>query len=135
MTLARGELIHEQDGLSPRVRGNQCCSLKHYIRTLLRVYPRVCGGTWGLRKYTWWRSDACVGERLLGMVYPRVCGGTPYCLSKQGLSPRVRGNPTRRMCRWYNQRKRGLSPRVRGNPLDSPLAIPCGLPGEAASYL
>ena len=49
---------------------------------------------------------ACTGEphlyehiRLFDQVYPRVYGGTQSKKSreyvKQGLSPRVRGNPTR----------------------------------------
>ena len=71
-------------GLSPRVRGN------HSGRAIRRLH---------------WRSiPACAGEPLYqcgpvgrGRVYPRVCGGTLAGLfraaSRQGLSPRVRGNP------------------------------------------
>ena len=66
-------------------------------------------------------------------VYPRACGGTPagsQTLSHLGLSPRVRGNPTRLLQgQVISPRVRGnhvlskattsaegLSPRVRGNP-------------------
>ena len=72
-----------RDGLSPRVRGNRvyeqaksvtdrsipACAGEPGIRTTKRarraVYPRVCGGTWGLKR----------------MTSPGL-----------GLSPRVRGN-------------------------------------------
>ena len=70
-------------GLSPRVRGNP---------------EGVAEATRGMRSI-----PACAGEPLrnwLGVgeieVYPRVCGGTslPQTImrSRQGLSPRVRGN-------------------------------------------
>ena len=80
-------------GLSPRVRGNPlsprrrnaiygsipaCAGEPVIIQRMSlssAVYPRVCGGT----------------------VYPRVCGGTHWPSSsfcaRNGLSPRVRGNP------------------------------------------
>ena len=71
------------EGLSPRVRGNQCADRRSRPRT----------GS----------IPACAGEprrRLLRLgsagVYPRVCGGTalrPWRrLLPSGLSPRVRGN-------------------------------------------
>ena len=72
-------------GLSPRVRGNRCWTRLRSPRT--RSIP------------------ACAGEPLFAVwfvdiqpVYPRVCGGT-YILANaaddgDGLSPRVRGNPT-----------------------------------------
>ena len=135
-------------GLSPRVRGNQvqkarsatsigsipacagepgaCCGRW----TAMRVYPRVCGGTFGdetpiepaaglsprvrgnLRVFLVGPAvvgsiPACAGEpptgsswRWLARVYPRVCGGT-IC----GAEPITVTS--------------GLSPRVRGNrPLD-----------------
>ena len=74
-------------GLSPRVRGNQ--------RSLLGR-GRVAGSI-----------PACAGEphRAAGggqrpAVYPRVCGGTRLrhnlAGGSQGLSPRVRGNRTKR---------------------------------------
>ena len=71
-------------GLSPRVRGNQRGDGQ--VLSELRSIP------------------ACAGEPVVGSsptssgkVYPRVCGGT---------------NETR----WARQRREGLSPRVRGNP-------------------
>ena len=71
-------------GLSPRVRGNRAPCPRH--RGKVRSIP------------------ACAGEPALlsppafcGWVYPRVCGGTiaiPIpAVKRQGLSPRVRGNP------------------------------------------
>ena len=72
------------DGLSPRVRGNPG----------IADPERVNKGS----------IPACAGEPDLRIplpgrmgVYPRVCGGTQWCywcaLTRQGLSPRVRGNP------------------------------------------
>ena len=137
-----------KQGLSPRVRGNlltdlsvglhqrsipACAGEPHYIPLLaaiVRVYPRVCGGTVrafgvgyhvdglsprvrgnpqpaqgddGIRR----SIPACAGEPpppgsplSASWVYPRVCGGT-RCRCRSGL------------------RTRGLSPRVRGNPSPS----------------
>ena len=135
----------EATGLSPRVRGNP----DHAAR-------RCAGGG---------SIPACAGEPVLPVrgrpvmrVYPRVCGGTALRggadFSMEGLSPRVRGNPTwpashpcavgsipacageprsiehppglpwvyPRVCGGTRNRDRegrsarGLSPRVRGNP-------------------
>ena len=72
-------------GLSPRVRGNR-------VRATL---ARCCCGP----------IPACAGEPMghsvastIRWAYPRVCGGTPRKRAgggfDQGLSPRVRGNPT-----------------------------------------
>ena len=72
-------------GLSPRVRGNLPLPEKRHRR----------GGS----------IPACAGEpvrvhteRRQPEVYPRVCGGTKeyaaVSVSGQGLSPRVRGNPS-----------------------------------------
>ncbi len=78
--------VEEQgDGLSPRVRGNPVTDRE-------RMAPRGS-------------IPACAGEPPSshrsgtgGTVYPRVCGGTVvdsrHCPSSEGLSPRVRGNPT-----------------------------------------
>ena len=114
-------------GLSPRVRGNllhsqvspgrlgsipACAGEPGSLpstRILIRVYPRVCGGTVCL--------EICVGDsaglspRVRGeptaagspdwirRVYPRVCGGTVMNArgtnAAPGLSPRVRGNRQR----------------------------------------
>ena len=111
-------------GLSPRVRGNR------------RVSPAGVAGAGSI--------PACAGEP--GMrwttlsarwVYPRVCGGTQKeygrVYRKEGLSPRVRGNPLGRAAAESGRRSipacagepvsvwilrdsvKGLSPRVRGN--------------------
>ena len=124
-------------GLSPRVRGNQP-DLQH----LGQVYPRVYGGTILARICDLRRSipactlviavycggqqrsiPACTGEPRRPVtdmqVYPRVYGGTlqgkltelAHCTA--GLSPRVRGNPSRQ--RLFHYFGEGLSPRVRGN--------------------
>ena len=72
------------DGLSPRVRGNPM--------RRRRIFELS------------WSIPACAGEPpsvaiipLGAMVYPRVCGGTSASAVsrslKDGLSPRVRGNP------------------------------------------
>ena len=133
-------------GLSPRVRGNllgdvlfviddgsiPACAGEPLCSTLMlpmvKVYPRVCGGTridgplqrrrQGLSPRVrgnlqssrcgagrCWSIPACAGEpygsqtaERTRKVYPRVCGGTPRAASSRSI-------------RW------GLSPRVRGNPL------------------
>ena len=131
-------------GLSPRVRGNRLLyqSRNVAIRSIpacagepgrrvvvipgVRVYPRVCGGTWsnpnreskagGLSprvrgnhmnpdsvRNVVGSIPACAGEPVIGTnapgwsrVYPRVCGGTPTI-------------------RKHDSEFWGLSPRVRGN--------------------
>ena len=97
-------------GLSPRVRGNPpwpiadpnstgsipACAGEPPVRrqawVFQRVYPRVCGGTYG-------RQRARCSNRGLS---PRVRGTSPAAQlrsSGNGLSPRVRGNPrTTCMC-------------------------------------
>ena len=132
-------------GLSPRVRGNR--SPVSYIQRnqgsipacageptsgaplppVLKVYPRVCGGTSVTRRgiffsnglsprvrgnlpdpslvrYSEGSIPACAGEPTSGAplppvlkVYPRVCGGTGTVPNSDATS-------------------KGLSPRVRGNP-------------------
>ena len=141
-------------GLSPRVRGNHvyvvsapwqhgsipACAGEPFFcplqREAIRVYPRVCGGTWsdlageqiaeGLSPRVRGNpftgggggSDggsipACAGEPWPGAslryrcrVYPRVCGGTPFRVQSNDNVP-------------------GLSPRVRGNPLPRPVKRQC----------
>ena len=111
-------------GLSPRVRGNRgrgrggrwangsipACTgeplLAHGNDEVLKVYPRVYGGTAGSGARI--PADKGLSPRVRGnrgcrqrgaivtRVYPRVYGGTPckpsmsFCAC--GLSPRVRGN-------------------------------------------
>ena len=132
------------NGLSPRVRGNPAAASPtpsqarsipacagepatgNCPRRLVRVYPRVCGGTckaqYGaaagrglsprVRGNLWkcalpvnlrWSIPACAGEprrrgggQRWAGVYPRVCGGT------EGARRAIAGG-------------QGLSPRVRGN--------------------
>ena len=73
----------DQDGLSPRVRGN-----------LLNA-ALVC---LGLRSIPACAGEPAAAAAVIGMipVYPRVCGGTAPAHSAmargRGLSPRVRGN-------------------------------------------
>ena len=70
-------------GLSPRVRGNRTCYIRHEF--LLGSIPACAGEPERLERY----------DRLV-RVYPRVCGGTTgtgsTLVSFKGLSPRVRGN-------------------------------------------
>ena len=90
-------------GLSPRVRGNQ--ELWAAVVKPHRSIP-ACAGEPA-------RTPAPPGYR---GVYPRVCGGTLRCRlvrrRLQGLSPRVRGNPS---VAPPLTEVDGLSPRVRGN--------------------
>ena len=73
-----------QGGLSPRVRGNRGWSRKTAPRA--RSIP-ACAG----------EPHSASGRKKRGRVYPRVCGGTlgggDLQIVRQGLSPRVRGNP------------------------------------------
>ena len=73
-------------GLSPRVRGNRGRCPDRSVRG--RSIPACAGEPGGV--------EMTLPE--IG-VYPRVCGGTdrhaPGRAGERGLSPRVRGNPTR----------------------------------------
>ena len=92
-------------GLSPRVRGNRPPGAEP---------PSTSGSI-----------PACAGEPEGNLaaatavrVYPRVCGGTSlhadYQTQRQGLSPRVRGNPWR----WFSHRPDvGSIPACAGEPL------------------
>ena len=84
-TPAHGDSPDGYDGLSPRVRGNRLRRVQG--RQAMRSIPACAGEP---------QEGGCVGER--GWVYPRVCGGTfgiPANTDRaQGLSPRVRGNPS-----------------------------------------
>ena len=81
--IADGALIIA--GLSPRVRGNQAlfALLVSYAGSIPACAGEPC------------RPGDSAGS---GWVYPRVCGGTPSNIwlgdPGEGLSPRVRGNPT-----------------------------------------
>ena len=76
----------------------------------LGLSPRVRGNRWAAAGLPGWAGSipACAGEPRPGgriaqsaKVYPRVCGGTtctmPLSWTPAGLSPRVRGNPARRV--------------------------------------
>ena len=111
-------------GLSPRVRGNH---VQADTRQPLSGSIPACAGEPAFSGSGMWRR----------WVYPRVCGGTGTLnaerLTRQGLSPRVRGNRGHahgrrspkgypRVCGGTNvglsrkEAEGGLSPRVRGNP-------------------
>ena len=80
--------LRARDGLSPRVRGNR--SYATLMATSQRSIPACAGEP---------RQYLRVGA--VGGVYPRVCGGTATSDQgpdpTEGLSPRVRGNHTRRI--------------------------------------
>ena len=143
-TVSRSRSVMMKEGLSPRMRGNRHHRTRRLLRvgsipayagepppmsakpSLIRVYPRVCGGTTASSENISFvgglsprmrgnrRADgeyrqrarsipAYAGEPSEGSrnwrtarVYPRVCGGTFY-----GANPDDRAN--------------GLSPRMRGN--------------------
>ena len=64
----QGFLIeHEVLRVYPRVCGGTCLGVLPRIVPLLPVYPRVCGGT---------QSRAASLGVHEAWVYPRVCGGT-----------------------------------------------------------
>ena len=73
-------------GLSPRVRGNQ------------RKWGPICGRSRSIPACAGEPHRASINQRIR-TVYPRVCGGTNRELQPHktgfGLSPRVRGNPSR----------------------------------------
>ena len=91
-------------GLSPRVRGNRYGS--RLVRGGAGSIPACAGEPW-LTRY----------PASAGRVYPRVCGGTyenPNAgISGTGLSPRVRGNRTRRTPRRPDK---GSIPACAGEP-------------------
>ena len=87
-TDVRGQGLLHGWGLSPRVRGNHARSLEGPL--VHGSIPARAGepGSTG--------RTACVTA-----VYPRACGGTNVPTTEEphdyGLSPRVRGNPSRRV--------------------------------------
>ena len=131
-------------GLSPRVRGNlynavdKCPSMRsipacagepaarNVCPELVKVYPRVCGGTdvelmrgdarSGLSPRVRGNRSAVAGGVLKERSIPACAGepsGLPGRRRKRSVYPRVCGGtvaPRRRQFRHY-----GLSPRVRGN--------------------
>ena len=117
-------LIVCENGLSPRVRGNQ---LRRPHRQPHRgVYPRACGGTpWppGRERPTRGLSPRVRGNPALGSRYPEQGGsiparaGEPTCGPRStrwnSVYPRACGGTTR--CGVITVEALGLSPRVRGN--------------------
>ena len=125
-TLDAGVVKQQGVGLSPRVRGNPlrlnlnlaavgsipACAGEPHPPSPRRgsppVYPRVCGGTPPLGHYPAPRRK----------VYPRVCGGTRRSVlddrQREGLSPRVRGNPS---ASAYPTGRRRSIPACAGEPL------------------
>ena len=91
-------------GLSPRVRGNPACT-KLEVRDVGSI--PACAG----------EPRAAHRPHSRDEVYPRVCGGTAaksQCPAfQQGLSPRVRGNPSHVKC--GRQDKRSI-PACAGEP-------------------
>ena len=87
-TTSRNSRPRSSIGLSPRVRGNRSEASKGLPRR--RSIPACTGEP----------VSSCVG-RWRCWVYPRVYGGTMSSTEKagsaQGLSPRVRGNPGKRL--------------------------------------
>ncbi len=84
-TSGRQALHRIQGGLSPRVRGNHAAAIERLKRE--RSIP-ACAG----------EPFFSIFSSLIAGVYPRVCGGTPNLHNTnhtaEGLSPRVRGNPS-----------------------------------------
>ena len=135
---------YADEGLSPRVRGNLPCAVQQDAAagsipactgepepdgidgTVLRVYPRVYGGTSlaqteidphsGLSPRVRGNPPGCAGAGIPGRSIP-ACTGEPWVRAgvwcKSGVYPRVYGG-TRCFAQQANPR-RGLSPRVRGN--------------------
>ena len=102
-------------GLSPRVRGNHVAGM---LRVEIDGSIPACAGE-PTSVVCWGGLDrsipACAGEppdpvfeEIPALVYPRVCGGTPWAMYEaakmQGLSPRVRGNPTAAVRRAFQAR-------------------------------
>ncbi len=101
---SKSEAVRLQ-GLSPRVRGNP---RESYSRSYHRGSIPACAGEPR-------RGDA-IGQ--CNGVYPRVCGGTLGASRRpenlQGLSPRVRGNPT---CAIRLRQCGGSIPACAGEPV------------------
>ena len=119
----------DRSGLSPRVRGNLQPLHHHPVGD--RPIP-ACAG----------QPRSSTGRRGHLEAYPRVCGATPRrldCLTPvRGLSPRVRGNPSRATI-WPSHRR--PIPACAGQPWAAPsssalrAAYPrvCGATGDASS--
>ena len=88
--VCRGNLVLLLPSSSPGRSIPACAGEPHNISALLlllRVYPRVCGGTNASEP---WRVATCgLSPRVRGEPLAR----SDYIFSNWGLSPRVRGNP------------------------------------------
>ena len=95
--------------------------------TYLPVYPRVCGGTFLIRKRK--GSDKGLSPRVRGNLRapaPALRRSIPACageprrdeggVTRRKVYPRVCGGTTFHHCQFFNGQ--GLSPRVRGNRED-----------------
>ena len=98
--------LDHADRVYPRVCGGTG-DFRYAERGTAGLSPRVRGNPWRQPARTGRTGSipACAGEPLVGPhivhvgeVYPRVCGGTLFVVagvvSRTGLSPRVRGNPS-----------------------------------------
>ena len=114
-------------GLSPRVRGNRTATFP--CASPEGLSPRVRGNRFDDARLKCGHGSipACAGEppsrthrHTTRRVYPRVCGGTPRPNSaqamRQGLSPRVRGNPLADLTIGHYQ---GSIPACAGEPVKS----------------
>ena len=116
-------LAYRTSGLSPRVRGNRGACLRPrnetgsipacagepalggFRRSVISVYPRVCGGT----------AHQYPGKAITTGLSPRVRGNpppSPDTAARPRSIPACAGEPNTSLSRGGNY---GLSPRVRGN--------------------
>ena len=99
--------IQDGSGLSPRVRGNPT---PIPLFTMVKRSIPACAGEPVFTVTRW----------MIAPVYPRVCGGTGMLLTSilvySGLSPRVRGNRSKRL--GLSLRTRSI-PACAGEPLPS----------------
>ncbi len=104
--------MSDDEGLSPRVRGNPITPLLG--PPAVRSIPACAGEPW-----------SCSVAAAIVMVYPRVCGGTALWPAPRtcggGLSPRVRGNPS---ASTRARRIMGSIPACAGEPMRPPIAVP-----------
>ena len=104
-TSKSGEVAYRLAGLSPRVRGNH--DLSRSLVYSFRSIPARAGEP----QIGW--ADLSIRK-----VYPRACGGTRDAahldIARQGLSPRVRGNP---MHQLFGSPTVGSIPARAGEPL------------------
>ena len=104
-TLIQFSLHVQTLGLSPRMRGNRVDGQR------LEFKPGSIPAHAG-------EPSSPSGKTANSRVYPRACGGTSKGKeterTKEGLSPRMRGNPARALRRWEVE---GSIPAHAGEPL------------------